>query len=109
MPQPSVAANGFTLTSTAIELPADDQAFPAGVHADLVTARCTACHSASMVLSQPALSADQWKAEMTKMREVYHAPVTDADVPRIVAHLIGLPAKATGKAQDPAPASPPRS
>lgn len=105
MPQPRVAANGFTLTSAAIELPADDQAFPAGAQADLVTTRCTACHSASMVLSQPALSTEQWTAEVVKMREAYHAPVTDAELPAIVAYLTGLP----GQAQARVPVSRPRS
>lgn len=83
----SVAANGVTLVSTSVELPADDATYPAGPHADLVNANCTVCHSASMALAQPPLSTDQWKAEVTKMREVYKAPVAEADVPAIVDYL----------------------
>ena len=32
-------------------------------------------------------TAEQWRAEVAKMREVYKAPVADADVPSIVAYL----------------------
>ncbi|WP_374945228.1 hypothetical protein [Sphingomonas sp.] len=101
----SVTAGGFTLASTAVDLPVDDGVFPAGPHADLVNANCTSCHSASMALTQPPLSAEQWTAEVTKMREVYRAPVAETDVPAIVAYLTGLSAKqglpTTAKAQDP--------
>jgi hypothetical protein len=64
-----------------------------------------------MALTQPALSADQWKATVTKMREVYKAPVAEKDVNAIVAYLIAMPshkaAPATGKAQDPDPKAAP--
>ena len=103
----SVSIGGLTLTSTNINLPDDAATYPDGPHADVVNANCTACHSASMALTQPALSADQWKAEVTKMREIYKAPVAERDVPGIVAYLIAMPtqkaAHATGKAQDPDP------
>ncbi len=89
----SVAANGFTLASTSVVLPAEAAIFPAGPHADAVNANCTACHSASMALTQPALSADQWKATVTKMREVYKAPIAEQDVPAILAYLTAMPAQ----------------
>ena len=102
----------LVLTSARIDLPADDGALPDGPHADLVNSRCTACHSASMILLQPALSAEQWTATVTKMREAYHAPIEQADVPAIVAYLTGLSARLPGapggKAQDPDPAAAPR-
>ena len=90
-PPASVAANGFALTSTSVDLPTDEATYPAGPHADLVNANCTACHSASMALTQPVLTADQWKATVTKMREVYKAPVAEQDVPAIVAYLTAMP------------------
>lgn len=103
-PPSSVSASGFSLASTAVDLPSDDAQYPGGPQADVINANCTACHSASMALNQPPLSADQWKAEVTKMREVYKAPVAETDVPAIVAYLTGMSAKlpgaATGKAQD---------
>jgi mono/diheme cytochrome c family protein len=107
-PPPSVSAGGFTLAATAVDLPEDDQQYPAGPHAEVINANCTSCHSASMALSQPALSEDQWKAIVTKMRETYKAPVADKDVPAIIAYLTGLSARQTanisGAASAPAPA-----
>ena len=83
----------FSLTSERIDLPVDDvAALPDGPHADTVRANCTACHSESMILAQPPLKPEQWKATVTKMREVYKAPVPDAAVPGIVAYLSGLSA-----------------
>jgi hypothetical protein len=109
--EPSVAAHGFALASASVELPDDTGTYPDGPHADAVNANCTACHSASMALTQPALSADQWKAEVTKMREVYKAPVSETAVPDIIAYLTSMPAQkaapATGKAQDPDPKAAP--
>lgn len=93
-PAPSnVAFGGFTLTSAAIELPIDDQQYPDGPHADVINANCTSCHSASMALTQPALTADQWKATVTKMKEVYKAPVSEKDIAAIVDYLTALSAK----------------
>lgn len=101
----SVSARDFKLTAASIDLPHDEASFPGGTGADVINANCTACHSASMALTQPALSADQWKATVTKMREIYCAPVAESDVPAIVAYLTSMPgqkvAPATGKAQDP--------
>lgn len=94
-PPPSVSAGGLTLASTAVDLPADDAQYPEGPHADVINANCTSCHSGSMALSQPALSEDQWKGIVTKMRETYKAPVADKDVPAIVAYLMGLSARQT--------------
>jgi cytochrome c5 len=79
-----------TLRSASIALPADTEALPDGPHADLVTARCTACHSAGMILTQPALSKAQWQATVTKMREVYKAPVPVGEDAAIIAYLTGL-------------------
>lgn len=78
------------LTSVSVTLPEDSEAFPAGAHADLVNANCRSCHSASMVLTQPPLTEEQWQGEVKKMREVYKAPVAEKDVPGIVAYLVGV-------------------
>jgi cytochrome c5 len=95
-PPTSVTANGFTLASTSVDLPTDEATYPAGPHADVVNANCTACHSASMALTQPVLTADQWKATVTKMREVYKAPVAEQDVSAIVAYLTAMPSQQRG-------------
>ena len=91
-PEPSsVSAAGFTLASTAVDLPIDDAQYPAGPHADVINANCTSCHSPGMALGRPMLSKDQWTAEVTKMREVYKAPVPASAVPAIVGYLTSLP------------------
>lgn len=93
----SVSGGGFTLASTSVELPADDAAtFPVGLGADLLDANCTGCHSAGMVLGQPPLKPEQWKATVTKMREVYKAPIAERDVPALLGHLSALSARRAG-------------
>jgi len=44
------------ITSTNVELPPGDALFPGGSSADAINRNCLACHSADMVLNQPALS-----------------------------------------------------
>lgn len=86
----SVAGGGFTLVSSAVAMPIDEARFAGGAAADAINANCTACHSTSMVLNQPPLTAAQWQATITKMREVYHADIADRDVPAILAYLTAL-------------------
>jgi hypothetical protein len=45
-----------------------------------------------MILTQPALSNDQWHAVVTKMREVYKAPVPAEEDAAIVAYLTQIKA-----------------
>ena len=61
-----------------------------GEGSDPVNANCTACHSAEMVLAQPALSKATWQAEVTKMVKVYKASVDEADIPAILDYLTKL-------------------
>jgi cytochrome c5 len=92
-PPPShVAGGGFTLTSVSVTFP-DQAQYPAGPGADVMNSNCTACHSPSMVLNQPRLSSDQWKATVEKMRETYKAPVAEKDVPAIVNFLNAMSAQ----------------
>lgn len=88
--QDQPASPEVTLNSVSIALPADTETLPEGPNADLVTARCTACHSAGMILTQPALSRAQWQATVAKMREVYKAPVPPQEDAAIVEYLTRL-------------------
>jgi cytochrome c553 len=76
------------LKSVSVDLPAGDQMFPGGTTAEAINNNCLACHSADMVLNQPALSKTAWEAEVHKMINVYKAPIADADVAPIVAYLV---------------------
>lgn len=82
-----MAAPAPVFKSQAIELPADAAVFPDGPNVKVVTRNCLACHSADMVLDQPLFPRATWAAEVTKMRNVYKAPVSDADAALIVDYL----------------------
>jgi hypothetical protein len=70
-----------------ITLPEDTGTFPDSPGKDAMIANCAACHSPSMILTQPKLTADQWKSTIKKMREVYKAPIDSADEPAILSYL----------------------
>lgn len=92
-PPSSVSGGGITLVSSTIDLPIDEEMYPDGPNAEVVNSNCTSCHSASMAMTQPMLSAKQWEDIVTKMRDVYRAPVADADVDLIVAYLAAMPSQ----------------
>ena len=79
--------NKFTFTDVAVNLPADTGTFPVREGVEAMNANCAACHSTSMILLQPALTSDEWKAEIKKMRELYKAPVDPGAEPAILAYL----------------------
>ena len=84
------AATPFELKSVKVDLPDSDKMFPDGPGAEAVNNNCLACHSADMVLSQPALSKQAWAAEVNKMINSYKAPVAPADAGSIVDYLTAL-------------------
>jgi hypothetical protein len=90
MPAPSSAAEPIELESTAIELPYGDMEFPPGPGVDAVKRNCIFCHSAGMVLYQPALSKSAWTKIVDKMIDVYKAPISPDDVPEIVDYLMHI-------------------
>jgi hypothetical protein len=89
MPLVARAATPFELKSVKIDLPDSDKMFP-GPGSDAINNNCLACHSAGMVLTQPALSKQAWAAEVNKMINNYKAPVAPEDVGAIVEYLTAL-------------------
>jgi hypothetical protein len=75
-----------TLKSVTVDLPDSGRMFP-GPGADAINDNCLACHSAGMVLNQPVLPKSVWQTEVTKMINVYKAPVSEEDVAAIVDYL----------------------
>ena len=73
-----------------IDLPDSDRMFPDGPGADAINNNCLACHSAGMVLNQPALSKQAWTAEVHKMINNYKAPIAPEDIDPIVGYLTTL-------------------
>ena len=90
MPLVARAATPFELKSVKIDLPDSDKMFPGGPGSDAINNNCLACHSADMVLNQPALSRQAWAAEVDKMINNYKAPVAPEDVATIVDYLTSL-------------------
>jgi mono/diheme cytochrome c family protein len=85
-PAATVAQPVMTFTSLHVDLPESDRQFP-GAGADAINNNCLACHSAGMVLNQPAMTRAAWQGEVNKMMNVFKAPVNPADVPAIVDYL----------------------
>ena len=90
MQLPAWAASAFELKPVKIDLPDSDRMFPDGPGSDAINNNCLACHSAGMVLNQPALSKQAWAAEVNKMINVYKAPIAPEDVGAIVEYLTNL-------------------
>jgi mono/diheme cytochrome c family protein len=57
---------------------------------DIANSQCLICHSAGMVLRQPALTHDQWVAEVNKMRSSYGAPIPAEQVEALASYLASL-------------------
>jgi hypothetical protein len=68
------ADDKLLLKSVKVDLPFGDRMFE-GSGSDVANNNCLACHSAGMVLNQPALSKAQWRTEVEKMRTAYKAPI----------------------------------
>ena len=83
------ADDKLVLKSVSIDLPNGDRMFE-GPGSDAANNNCLACHSAGMVLNQPALSKVQWRTEAEKMRTAYKAPIDPKDVDAIVDYLAGM-------------------
>ena len=92
-PRCAHAENKLSLKSVNVDLPSGDRTFPDGPGAELANNNCLACHSAGMVLNQPAMSKTQWEAEVNKMRTAYKAPIDPKDVDAILDYLVSVKGK----------------
>jgi hypothetical protein len=88
-PMPGHSEPPLTLTSVTVELPESDNMFT-GPGSEALNNNCLACHSAGMVLNQPALPKATWQAVVAKMIHIYKAPVEEKDVGPIVDYLAGI-------------------
>ena len=84
------ADDKLLLQSVNIDLPFGDRMFPDGPGSDAANNNCLACHSAGMVLNQPALPKTQWDAEVIKMHTAYKAPIDPKDVEAILDYLVSI-------------------
>jgi|SRR5579871_3353797 len=86
----AAAAAPIELKSVKIALPDSDRMFPDLPGSDAINNNCLACHSAGMVLNQPAMSKDAWKSEVDKMINNYKAPIAPEDAATIVDYLAAI-------------------
>jgi cytochrome c5 len=80
----------LVLKSLDVTLPDDSQSLPSGPGLETTQNNCTGCHSAGMIVNQPAMPQAAWQAEVAKMRNVYKAPVNEKDVGTIVDYLTAV-------------------
>jgi hypothetical protein len=59
-----------------------------GLADDATSANCNACHTSDyIVMNSTFLTAEQWKAEVTKMRVAFGATIDDGTAAEIAAYL----------------------
>jgi mono/diheme cytochrome c family protein len=79
-----IGAKSITLPPDAVQLKAS--ALPGYAKAQ---ANCVACHSAEYMLYQPpSVARPYWEAMVKRMKQVFNAPIDDADMPAIVDYLV---------------------
>jgi mono/diheme cytochrome c family protein len=85
---PTTAVRAWARVS--VDLPASQTIFPQGDGANIANAQCLICHSAGMVLRQPALTRDQWTGEINKMRNAFGAPLPADQIEPLSKYLYGI-------------------
>jgi uncharacterized protein (DUF697 family) len=71
--------------------PSETATLAPGPNLELAEGQCGVCHSLDYITTQPRSFADPhavWTAEVTKMRKVYGATLTDEDATKIVDYLV---------------------
>jgi len=77
----------ITLKSVDVSLPGSSRELP---NAPPEAGVCLACHSAGMILNQPAMPRAAWEAEVEKMLNTYKAPIDPKNVAKIVDYLTAI-------------------
>jgi mono/diheme cytochrome c family protein len=83
-------------STVTVELPASNTQFPAGEGQSIANTQCLICHSAGMVLRQPARTQAQWKETINKMRSAYGAPLPAEQVDALATYLARVVAADSG-------------
>lgn len=83
-------AKALTLKSVSVDFPDGDRNLPDGPGLAAMQSNCISCHTPGMILTQPTMPKAFWEAEVSKMKNVYKAPIVEKDVPDIVAYLTAV-------------------
>ncbi len=88
----SFASFAADSTQKSIQLPPDNAMaeLKPGQGVEVAKANCVACHSTDYIVWQPGRDAKQWEAEVKKMRDVFGAPINDAEAKTIVEYLTAV-------------------
>ena len=80
-----VALLAGPVLGASIQLPPETTMYPASSHPGYPTAlqQCLICHSADYVAMQPNFSAARWREIADKIRTVFKAPITPAEVAQV--------------------------
>ncbi len=93
MPAPTVTAAAVNGSVRSIVLPHLDVEVPPGPHQREFVVACTTCHSAALVLNQPAFPQAKWGEIVQKMVKTYGAPIAPDDEPQLVEYLVAIRGK----------------
>ena len=58
-----------------------------GPGVEVTSTACTLCHSRDYIVEQPRGGVEQWQAVVTKMRQVFGAPISEPDARTIIEYL----------------------
>jgi hypothetical protein len=58
-----------------------------GPGVEITRTACGACHSTDYIVMQPRGGVAQWQAVVTKMRQVFGAPISETDARAIIQYL----------------------
>lgn len=82
-------SQAFVAVGATIKLPDETAAYKAIPGVELANGYCLTCHSADYAAYQPPnLPRAFWFAEVTKMKNVFGAPISDDQVPAIVDYFV---------------------
>jgi cytochrome c5 len=70
-----------------ITLPPDSVTLPAGPGMAVTETQCKMCHSLDYITTQPRGGTAQWQGVVTKMKNVYAAPLSEDEAKAIVEYL----------------------
>ena len=85
--QVSPGLTGETGAVLSITLPLVDIQLKEGPGKDKAASLCNICHSLDYITTQPPFTADKWGATVTKMINVFGAPVNAEDAKTITQYL----------------------
>lgn len=87
-------------STISVQLPASAALFPGAEGADIANHQCLTCHSADMVLHQPARTSAEWQANINKMRTAYGEPLPAEQVDALAAYLSRLTSNGKGTSEE---------